>query len=217
MKTLNIVAAVLALWAGVLSAQTTSVTTTVTGDSGPWQWVNGGLNTTYQYAYGFGNNPVTLPTVISATNGFRFSVGDSLTIQYVSGSAVFVGYFGSGYDANGETTDALNNKLDGYPPAPSYYMNPSTYPIYLGELVGTFATSTGQIVGAPFGIGDLGTLTVPTGATQLQLGVNDNDYGDNSGSWQIQITGIAVPEPSSLLLTALGMVTLWACRKRRRA
>jgi hypothetical protein len=203
-----------ASWASVATAQTASATVTVDGTSGPWQWVSGGLNTAYQYAYGFGNTPGTPPTVIGAGNGFPFSVGDNLTIGYVSGLSVFVGYYGPGYDANGVTNDALNNKLDGYPPAPSYYMNPSTYPIYLGELVGTFANNSGQIVGTPFGIGDFGTLTIPTGATELELGANDDDYGDNRGSWQIQITEVAVPEPTTTTLVSISLIGLGLATRR---
>ncbi len=76
------------------------------------------------------------------------------------------------------------------------------------ELLGTFADANGQIVGTPFAIGDLGTFTVPSGATQLQLGVNDCGYAGNAGSLNIQITGIpsipvavsGVPQGSYLAL-----------------
>jgi len=85
-------------------------------------------------------------------------------------------------DAGGDTTAPLNN-YKWFEIGPSYYMNPATYPIYASELVGTFANSDGQIVGTPFAVGNLGTFTIPTGATQLQLGVNDVGYGDNYGSW----------------------------------
>src|SRR5207249_10441208 len=117
---------------------------------------------------------------------------------------------------NGYTNTPQDNILGGsYGPAPSYYMNPATYPIYNTELVGTFANSSGQIVGTPFGIGNLRTITVPSGATRLQLGMNDNLYVDNSGSWNIQIT--QVPEPatwSMLLLSVVGL--LGGVRLRRR-
>lgn len=63
--------------------------------------------------------------------------------------------------------------------------------------------------------GDWGTFTVPTGAPQLQFGVNDNEYSDNSGSWNIQITEVAVPEPSSLLLLGLGLSVLVFSHRRR--
>jgi hypothetical protein len=90
-------------------------------------------------------------------------------------------------------------------------MNP---PFCMGELVGTFANSSGSIVGTPFAIGDLGTFTVPSGANQLQLGVLDYAYGDNPGSWNIQVTGI--PEPTTLALVLVGMTGLGLAIRNRR-
>jgi hypothetical protein len=208
MKALSLIVASLVSWAGIASAQTITITTMVYGTSGPWKYVNGGLNTAYEYAH----FDFTSPTVISAGNGFRFFVGDGLTIRYLSGLVAPSTTDGS-YDANGETSYPLNNYTPNYGlAAPSYYINHSTYPIYCAELVGTFADSSGQIVGTPFAIGDSRTLTIPTRATQLQLGVNDDMYVDNSGSWNIQITG--VPEPKSLSLVAFGVFRIIFLRRR---
>jgi hypothetical protein len=91
----------------------------------------------------------------------------------------------------------------------------SPYPIYKAELVGTFANSSGQIVGTPFAIGNLGTFTIPTGATRLQLGVNDTWFGDNGGSWTIQVS--QVPEPATWSLLALGIGALLGIRRLRRS
>src|SRR6266446_1153921 len=90
----SIIVASLVLWVRIVSAQTISVTTTVQGTSGPWEWVDGGLNTAYEYAYK-DTDPAerypwfSQPTVISTTNGLRFSVGDSLTISYMSGLVAY--------------------------------------------------------------------------------------------------------------------------------
>lgn len=198
MKALNLIVASLVAWAGIASAVT--ILTTVTGNQGPW---DGGLNPAYQFDFGAS----TAPTVISATDGLNFSAGLSLSISYASG-LVSVGP-GSGWpftDANGYTTYIPLNNSSWGEVGPSYYMNPATYPIYVSELVGTFANSSGQIVGTPFAVGNMGTFTIPVGATRLQLGVNDVGYGDNSGSWSIQIT--QVPEPSTWSLLLLGVVGL---------
>ena len=215
MKALSLIVASLVSSAGIASALT--ITKTVAGTAGPWNWVNGGLNTAYQYANENNlSSQSTTPTVISATDGFSFTVGSSLTISYLSGGVS--GSTGNQLvDANGYSNYVQNNILGGsYGPAPSYYMNPATYPIYNSELVGTFANSGGQIVGTPFAIGNLGTVTVPTGATQLQLGMNDNLYGDNSGSWNIQIT--QVPEPATWSMVSLStLALLGGYRMRRRA
>jgi hypothetical protein len=206
MKVLGIVGASLVLGAGVVSALT--ITTTVNGTSGPWLWANGGLNTAYQY----GLNTIGAPTVVSAADGFRFSVGDSLTISYLSGQVKCISPSGSFWDANGDQTFVMNNGNFGWV-GPSYYMNPATYPIYAGELVGTFANDSGQIVGTPFAIGNLGTFTVPNGATRLQLGINDTLLADNSGSFSIHVTGI--PEPTTIALVLLSVVGMGLVARRR--
>lgn len=213
MKAFSLIAASLVLGVGIASAVT--VTKSVAGTAGPWDWVNGGLNTAYQYANENNlSSKSTTPTVFSAADGFSFSVGDSLTISYVSGGVrnstgnPFV-------DANGYTQYVQNDILGGtYGPAPSYYMNPATYPIYNTELVGTFANNSGQIVGTPFAIGNFRTVTVPNGATRLQLGMNDNLYVDNSGSWNIQVT--QVPEPATWSMLLLGVVALLGGMRMRR-
>ncbi|MGD1018440.1 MAG: PEP-CTERM sorting domain-containing protein [Verrucomicrobiia bacterium] len=219
MKALSLVVASLVSWAGIVSAQNTTFTTTVQGNQGPWDYVNGGLNSAYQYATVYSH---TSPTVINASDGISFSAGLSLSVSYVSGLVSVGSESGWPYtDANGDTAVPLNNEnwdgggLEGF--GPSYYMNPATYPIYFSELVGTFANSSGQIVGTPFPIGDLGTFTIPTGATQLQLGVTDVGYGDNTGSWTVQIASVPEPTTTALVLIGLGGLGLTARRCRRSA
>ena len=74
---------------------------------------------------------------------------------------------------------------------PSRYYDPADYPAYLVSLAGTFADATGAIVGTPFRIGDFQSVTVPVGATQLQLGIDDSKYQDNDGTFVVMITGSA--------------------------
>jgi hypothetical protein len=126
-------------------------------------------------------------------------------VKYGDTPVVFV-------DANGDPNVPTNgSKYDnGYP---SNYMSP--FPINSAELVGTFANNSGQIVGTPFAVGNLRTLTVPTGATRLQLGVNDAWYGDDGGSWTIQVS--QVPEPGTWSLLALGIGALLGSRRLRRS
>jgi uncharacterized protein (TIGR03437 family) len=153
----------------------------VPGTTMPWLYgtTPGGLNSSYQY----GINDGTLPVVLSSAQGLNFSAGSVLTITYYGGTVSF----GQGVpynDANGDPAD-VSNSLKG---VPSSYMDPSTYPINLGELVGTFAENNGSIVGIPFAVGDgPRSVVVPMGASQLQLGVNDTIFSDNTGSWLIQV------------------------------
>jgi hypothetical protein len=199
-------------FAFVSPAQAGIITTAVTvnGTEMPWNWVNLGLNTSDQ----FGVNDGTGPVVISATSGFAFNSGDVLTLTYLSGM-VSVGSGFPNTDAKGDTALPVNAG-DGSTgkPFPSFYMNPATYPINLGELVGTFANSTGAIVGTPFAIGDgPDPVTIPTGATRLQLGVNDDRFGDNTGSYSVQVSGpgpvvSGAPEPSTAALCGFALVCL---------
>ena len=192
-----------------------TVAETVAGTDGPWSYVNGGLNTGFQYGVG----DQTAPVVISAANGLSFAAGSQLTISYVSGlEAAGPGW--ASVDANGLSSDPVNNNTGSSGTyEPSDFLNSSTYPINLSELVGTFANSSGTIVGTPFAIGDGPfTATVPLGATQLQLGINDDIYSDNTGSFVVNVSGnapSATPEPSSLLLFGSGIFGLAGVARRK--
>ncbi len=86
---------------------------------------------------------------------------------------------------------------------PSYYFDPSDWPTYEGEVVGTFADSSGRVVGTPFNIGDHGVVIVPAGASQLEVGINDDYFQDNAGSIIMSVTDITQP-PISQVVKSLG-------------
>jgi len=155
----------------------------VDGEAMPWRWVKGGLNSPYQFAASDGS-----PPTVVGNPPFRLRVGDVLTIKYLSGE-VNAGLMWSSVDARGNSSWAAN---DGELPFcgnfPSRTM--TSYPIYLMELVGTFADVGGAIVGRPFAIGNgPAQATVPLGAVQLQLGFNDCAYWDNSGGIYVSVSG----------------------------
>jgi hypothetical protein len=157
-------------------ADQTTVIKYIPASSGPWV-VTLSLNADYPY----GGMPGP-PVVFSAADGFAFQVGDVLTIKYDSGL-----WCGGTYVSQGTCVDANGYRIygpsDNHPLgtpavyAPSKYMDPSSYPIYLMQLVGAFADSRGQIVGTPFKVGN-GPInaTIPAGAAQLQLGANLYDH-----------------------------------------
>ena len=191
-------------------------TFSVNGRSGPWQYVNGGINTAFQ----FGVNDHQAPTIISSLGGSLFA-GEQIQLTYQSGT---VNPASTGFPPGNSFVNAGGvlafpnpyladpNNINGK--FPSAYMGESVgSPIYLAELVGTFANNAGQIVGSPFAIGNgPTTVVVPAGASRLQLGVNDNLFGDNVGSWTIDVT--VVPEPGVFSLLGLGaFVSFFAWRK----
>ncbi len=173
----------------VNAANSQSYSIAINGQDGPWEFVEGGLNTNYSYGVGDQQPPAT----VTSADGLSFASGSVFDIQYVSGLE---------YDGKGGYNDA--NGLTSYPPAngyngsngnlPSYYFVSTDWPAYEGEVVGTFADSNGRIVGTPFNIGDQRTVVVPAGASQLEMGFNDNYYEDNLGSITMEVT--AMPELS---------------------
>jgi hypothetical protein len=192
------------------------VDVTVDGTTMPWL-----SNATLNTADSFGDQDGGDPTVVNASSGISFAPGSMLTITYLSGLTNPIGGKSPKFDGIGDTNYTANNN-DGTSgkPFPSFFMDSATYPIYLNALVGTFANSAGDIVGTPFAVDDGPFLiAVPTGATQLQLGVNDDIFSDNSGSLDVSVQGPAtVPEPAAypVLGAALGLALL-AIRKQRRS
>jgi hypothetical protein len=160
---------------------------TVNALSAPWLWVNGGLNTNFQDA-NIGNQP---PTVVAAnlSAGFPLTPGDAITLTYVSG-------LWCGCDANGDSRNVFNSAADAHGTLhtwelfPAYFFAPTEFPAHGGELDGVFTDASGSIIGTPHRIGNQRTLIVPSGATQLQLGFDDNEYGDNSGSVIVNVSEI---------------------------
>ena len=189
------------------------ITVVVDGRSGPWSIV---ANPTFSYG-GFFNGSQDqhlAPTLVDATSGVPFTVGDFLRIAYVNGIAN--GGSGNTSTADGSRTWNGNGILDEYlgVPAPGHYIAGINY---LEQVVGTFANSNGIIVGSPFTIGNGPVYeTIPFGATQLLIGVNDAWYNDNGGSLHMNVTEVAtIPEPQTyaMMLAGLGLLSLVASRK----
>ena len=197
------------------SAAPISVTKAVNGTSGPWLY-SSSLNASFQY----GTDSQLAPVLFNASDGLAFAAGDTLTIDYLSGMMSV----GPGFpltDAKGDTAAVTNAGTGSSGKVfPSFFMNSATYPTYLGELVGVFANSSGVIVGTPFAVGDAASVVIPSGATQLQLGINDDIFGDNVGSYTVQVTGPAAassaPEPSTLVLFGGALAGIGFGRRRIR-
>jgi hypothetical protein len=195
-----------------------AVTVVVDGTDGPWSQ---GANPSLDYGVHDNNGPAMVGV----------TAGDSVTITYVSGltsafggaspSVDGIGYVGSVFGSGPGTTGIGSSGAF----FPSHYIDPLNVGpnnIWLNALIGAFANSAGQVIGNPFAVND-GPLTetVPTGATLLLLGVNDDIFGDNSGALLIDVSGAGVssvsatPLPATLPLFAAGLGAMGFLRRRR--
>lgn len=209
LSTIRMAALFLACISG-LSAATLDVS--VSARSMPWIWTAGGQNSAFSFGLQDGSNP----EVVSVATGLAIQPGNAVTVTYQSGVVAtcdvcdFV-------DAGGWTT-SLANHLKGSSGTlyPSAYMSP--YPIYLMALVGAFTDNSGTLVGQPFFLGDgPKTFSIPSGASQLQLGFNDDTFADDFGALNLELSTTplaSAPEPASFfyLLPLLALFTPLAGR-----
>lgn len=174
-----------------------TLTYTINGGQMPWLWKEGGLNAGFK----FGTQDGASPAAVDSAH-FRFNAGDPLLLRYVSGKVTASTFWGNAYvDARGDPGYKGDDGWGLFGGVPSRHM--TGYPIYMVELVGTFADTSGSIVGRPFPVGDGPlALRVPPGATQLLLGINDCVFSDNAGAFNVSITGLHPayqgPAPSQL-------------------
>jgi hypothetical protein len=160
-------------------------TFTVDGSQGPWLYVKGGLNNNFQY----GNSSQAAPVIINSKSGFNFKPGAVFIINYMSGSLA-LSQDGHYYAPNGDgypgdpVNDGVGNSGKWFP---SHFFDHADFPARLGALIGVFADDSGSIVGKPFLIGNFRSCPVPPGATQLQLGINNDLYGSNEGTFLVTV------------------------------
>lgn len=188
-------AAALAVVFGAGSAGAAVVT--VLGTAGPWSTAD---NPGFSYSDDGGQTDATSVAVIG---------GEHETITYLSGSTTTDGNTANTADANGYCC-TLGKGFNG----PGQYANQAPL---LMELVGVFTDANGVIVGNPFVVGDGPTSrAAPAGASFLNLGVNDNEYHDNTGSLSISVVQAAVPEPGTWAVMLIGMAGMGAALRRGR-
>jgi hypothetical protein len=169
-------------------------------NAAPWDNVGGknasfiigsGLTANNPDAGGYGGpySPAGLqiggPTIIKVT------AGQTYILSYVGGTIPVHNSYGTLIGPLGEvgTTEA------GVTPSPGSYV--SGGPNTSQSCIGCYTDALGNIVGSPFVVGTAPlSLTIPSGATQIQLGNNDS-YGSwpitptyanyNQGAWQFLI------------------------------
>jgi hypothetical protein len=149
-----------------------SVTVTVNGKTMPWSRTT---NPAYAYGINDGTAPVIVPLSVSAGNVLIISAtgtvvpSDSRPPAPPDGSPPATGSSG------GNTGSHF----------PTLYIPGST--LGLAGVCGAMTSGGGHVI-QPVSIGSHRTLTVPASATELQVGVNDDHFADNSGSFQVSVT-----------------------------
>jgi hypothetical protein len=139
---------------------------TIPATSIPWSTL--GINASFVWNWdNIGTDPIAIP----------IEAGESITIEYVSGSGL--------YSAAGTASD-LDGDEGGESgvtrPFPEDFASDGPDIGVLG-LIGTFADELGNIIAG--GVHNIGngprTLTAPSGAKQILLGLNDTFFGPGSG------------------------------------
>jgi hypothetical protein len=163
------------------------------GTSGPWLFT-GGINASYPY----GDATPTTTTVVPGT----LITGDLVDIRWVSGTVAT----DVGYSAVGPSGDLAYSGSPFDNTYPAWYMDNNAV---LGEvgLCGAFTDSSGVVV-LPFIIGYGRTIQVPAGATQLQLGINEDELENNIGSYNVlvRVNDVLVASGSETVLEHIDLI-----------
>ena len=231
---------VLALALGIALPASASVTVSVDGKSRPWNWDAGSLNDAYQFGVQDGSGPTVVGFAAAG-----ITAGGSWAVVFKGGLTSAFGPPAT-VDQNGYVGSVFKDNDGGSSGNffPSHYMSDlwSSDPgagVFLNALVFVFTDDNGQIVSTPDamqvttdGMGGFGFVfgkggsATPFGATRIQLGLNDDIFGDNAGALDVCVgvnfdactTNTAgVPEPASwaLMLGGFGLAGA-ALRSRRR-
>ncbi len=159
---------------------------TVDSRSQPWQFSDT-VNSTFQFGSGDGLPPLVVDlTSLGALPGTAIAVRDIRGRQMPLETDLWLGPTAmTPTQVFSYLTNVPGSSGNGFP---SRFMT-SDWDLYLNALVGTFADEFGNIVGQPFAVNSgIDGLHVPQNATRLQLGINDDIFGDNLGSLQVLVS-----------------------------
>jgi hypothetical protein len=160
----------------------------------PWSlsYPVAGINSSYhfgRYTTGDGNRPVVVPLTAAP--------GSTVTIEVTSGTVrcsdarPFV-------DGDGQLDDITGSSSGAEGTFPTLYLAGGDFPLGLGGLMMAFggeliAGDLGQSVIAVHSVGNTATFTIPAGAKNILLGINDDQFNDNVGGFNVNITQTALP------------------------
>lgn len=141
----------------------------------PW---NIRMNPKRAYGYGYGDGkPAAMlwGARLVAGSRIRFTASGSTTTAAGGGS----------FGPEGQSAWTANR---GGALFPSWYIDTKARVAHLNELVGAFVDADGAIVGEPFVIGAQADIVVPGGAAAIAMGINDDNYTDNSGGLDVVVS-----------------------------
>ncbi|MDC7683437.1 hypothetical protein PQU92_09130 [Asticcacaulis sp. BYS171W] len=131
----------------------------------------------------FGRNDGTKPVEVK---GLKIVPGASIRITATGTTSTIPGgaFFGPAGQADFVATEQPGGSGTLFP---ARFIDPSSYPVHLNELVGVFVDDKGALVARPFAVGEAFTVTVPARAKKLQFGLNDDIFADNAGTLTVTV------------------------------
>lgn len=179
----------LAIWLGSLglgaatcpiAADAQTLTVKVDARCKPW---SPGMNPRLSFGVGDGRPPVLIVRLLPAGGKVRFEA---------KGQAGWLPG-GQPFDPDGDPGMVIDRSIAFLP---SHHIVTTGAPLGMIQLVGAFVDADGVVVGRPFGIGKKAEVEVPEGAAAISLGVNDDAFADNFGSYDVTVH---IPQPSVIV------------------